>query len=300
MIYAILQGRIGNQLFIYSMAKMVAEETGDPDIVIDDSEVLKLNWVDSLSEYNLQGVRFVHDNKLLRKKFLLQYMSMKAFHFRMRNKSFWERYNAEKNGQDRFNKKGIIEIRDGYMPYKLYPRENYIIDGFFQSEKYFCKIKNLLIEELTLPFSMLKSYPGLDALRNRNSVCISIKVEHNVGSSIYDVCTNGYWKKAIDFIIEHVDNPLFFICSDNVDYVKKHLIDCNKYDCICQDKKQPVEVSLAVMALCKHYIIGNTTFGWWAQYLSKNQQKIVVAPSKWMKVDMPIDIYQDNWTLIEV
>ena len=62
----------------------------------------------------------------------------------------------------------------------------------------------------------------------------------------------------------------------------------------------PVHTSLAAMALCKHFIIGNTSFGWWAQYMSKNKNKIVIAPSKWMRIDMPIDIYQDNWMIIEV
>ena len=54
------------------------------------------------------------------------------------------------------------------------------------------------------------------------------------------------------------------------------------------------------MAECKHFIIGNTTFGWWAQYLSEFENKMVIAPSKWMAIDMPIDIYQNNWILIEV
>ena len=101
-------------------------------------------------------------------------------------------------------------------------------------------------------------------------------------------------------MIENVNNPLFFICSDNVEYVLEHLIDAAKYDYIIQDKKMPVHISLAVMAECKHFIIGNTTFGWWAQYLSVNQNKIVIAPSKWMAIDIPVDIYQKSWRLIEV
>ena len=78
------------------------------------------------------------------------------------------------------------------------------------------------------------------------------------------------------------------------------MIDASKYDYVVQDKSKPVYVSLAAMSECKNFIIGNTTFGWWAQYLSKTDNKIVVAPSKWMSVDMPIDLYEDGWHLIEV
>ena len=143
-------------------------------------------------------------------------------------------------------------------------------------------------------------YPDIVKIRNRNSVCISIKVQHNVGNSIYDVCNDGYWQKAINYICQNVEDPLFFICSDNVEYVKENLIDCTKYDAVFQNPKIPVNVSLSIMGQCKHFVIGNTTFGWWAQYLCKYDKKIVVAPSKWMKIDMPIDIYQNGWHLVEV
>lgn len=117
---------------------------------------------------------------------------------------------------------------------------------------------------------------------------------------MYDVCSNGYWEAAIKYILEHVSEPLFFICSDNVEYVKEHLIDFDKYDVITQDTSYPVHISLAVMAQCKHFIIGNTSYGWWAQYLSQNSDKIVVAPSRWYGINVPCDIYQENWHIIEV
>ena len=52
---------------------------------------------------------------------------------------------------------------------------------------------------------------------------------------------------------------------------------------------------------CKHFVISNSTFSWWAQFLSENNDKIVVAPNKWQKEDEKnaLDIYLDNWKLIE-
>ena len=121
-----------------------------------------------------------------------------------------------------------------------------------------------------------------------------------MGSSLYDVCNNDYYVKGIKYIIDNVEEPLFFICSDNVSYVLENLIDTRKFDYICQDRDVPVVESLALMGLCKHFILSNTSFGWWAQYFSDYEKKIVIAPNRWMRVDMPVDIYCRNWTLVDV
>ena len=59
-----------------------------------------------------------------------------------------------------------------------------------------------------------------EVFERRNSVCISIKIEHNAGSSIYDVCDEDYYRRAIAYIEKNVENPLYFLCSDNVEKAK--------------------------------------------------------------------------------
>lgn len=302
-IYMPLQGRIGNQLFQYAFARKIQIEMGkNTEIVMDDSDILRCQWENSLPFYNLPNVTYLHQSIIeSQNKLSKQYILRKAYRLFTRRKDYRSKFEEEKRLQKWFNSNGMFFCENGYIEPQINYDKPVYLEGYFQSEKYFLSIKEDIFRLLSgNQFFLLESYREIEKLRNRNSICISIKVEHNVGSSMYSVCGLEYWKKAIQYIINEVDNPVFFVCSDNVNYVLNNIIDVSKFDYIVQDKSMPVHISLAAMAECKHFVIGNTTFGWWAQYLSQNRNKIVVAPSRWMAIDMPIDIYQDGWHLIKV
>lgn len=302
-IYVMLKGRIGNQLFMYAFARQLEQEYNENAIiVIDDSEVLKANWENSLVFYDLKNVKYIHENMFVQSPhYRWKRILRTLFAYKWLKKDYMSKYKLEKKWSKFFNKHGIIFCENGFLPYQLNKKKDVFIEGYFQSEKYFSAVKRILLEDLKYTqFPNINNYPNLDKIKNRNTVCITVKVEHNVGNGPYDVCGMDYWKQAIEYICKKVENPLFLIGSDNVEYVLEHLIDTSKYDYVCQAQNFPVHESLAVMSLCKHFVIGNTTFGWWAQYLCEYEQKIVVAPSKWMNVEMPIDIYMDDWHLIDV
>lgn len=301
-IYLMLKGRIGNQFFIYSFARDLQKKLGDKtEIIIDDSEVLSMNWDNSLINYDLPNVKYVHNRKVLKSihwifKLVLLRLAQK---YTKANDDYNKRYNREKFIKPLLNLFGVLLCENGFIKFNIGYKRKYLLCGYFQSKQYFTSVN----EDVCSRFRMEKelgAYPNIDLVKNANTVCVSVKVEHNVGSSLYAVCGKEYWQEAIEYIIKTVPNPLFFICSDDVNYVKENLIDCSKYRVVFQDKMQPVHKTIAAMAQCKHFIIGNTSFGWWAQYLCENPDKIVIAPNQWMLVDMPIDIYESNWHLIDV
>lgn len=301
-----LQGRIGNQLFMYSLGKKLVSQYKARGVkarlVLCDSDILRLNWFNALPSYDLPDVEYIHDLKELDNgRINKKYFKRRIFHHFSKKKDYMALYTMEKKWQPVLNRMGLLLCENGYLPYTVYPKHDLYVEGFFQSEKYFADIKEDLLYDLrTEQFqSLIDKYTDIEKIKARNTVCISVKVEHNVGSNMYAVCGGDYWKRAIDYILLHVEKPYFMICSDNVQYVLENLIDADKYEYTVQDKNSPVYVSLAVMSLCKHFVIGNTTFGWWAQYMCKNSDKIVVVPSKWMLMDMPIDIYQDCMVKIE-
>ena len=310
MIYLNLMGRIGNQLFQYAFACAVQEEIGqDTKIVIDESSVIDKNWINSLREYSLPNVEFVQNEKcLLKKHFGVSAILLQIYRVLVRRKNTLSQYKLEKMLQPLFNHFGLIAIERGYWNYKINRKRNIILDGYFQSERYFERAKEKVIQLFDLT-DQLESvgYPFVEMLRERNSVCISIKVEHNAEQnrsteySAFDVCHEKYYEEAIEYILQNVEKPLFFLCSDDIEYARNHYLKNPQYDVVCQSKDFPVHYSLAAMSLCKHFIINNTTFGWWAQYLSKNENKIVVAPSRWKNNRDPVNIYdnQNNWHLVE-
>lgn len=306
MIYLILSGRIGNQLFMYAAAEEVRRQLGsNEEIVVNDRDVLKNNWVDSLKEYHLGNTKFTDEDysKYARgigiQSFLFRYYLDFAL-----PKDYKKKYEMETKKQSVFNRNGLILCQNGYLSHQELKKkgDKVIMMGYFQSEQYFANVCKVVRREFDLSqdISRFIKKDVLDLFISREVVCISAKVQHNVANPMYNVCSKEYWEKAITYILNNVKNPLFFICSDNVEYVMNNLIDTSKFYVIEQPKDIPVHIALALMSLSKHFIIGNTTYAWWAQYLCKNPEKIVVAPSKWMNSDMPIDIYQEGWKLIEV
>lgn len=300
MIYVDLKGRIGNQLFIYAFAEALRQKRGGKErIVFYDYPIVKENWINSLVDYHLDNIEYRHDVNfplaVKLKKFLLRLM----YHF-IRKGDYIKLADIEKFFQPLLSKLGIIACQNGYMQIPTPQTKDVYVTGYYQSPAYFKEIDKRLIQLFRLE-KLVDNLNSKDVehIKTRNSVCISIKVEHNVGNPIYDVCGGDYWEKAIKYILERVEDPLFFICSDNVEYVKDNLIDTTKYDTICQDKSLPVHLSLAIMGLCKHFIIGNTSFGWWAQHMSDNTDKVVVAPKPWVRVNMPIFLYEEKMHFID-
>lgn len=305
MIYLKLKGRIGNQLFMYAAARQIQYLKGDKDtIIIEDEDNIANQYVNSLKEYELDNVIFLDRTcEKYKRKFFFQRCLVRIDEKCIRKMNYNQSYKFEKGWQWLFNLFGLFRFRDGYVKYPKRFRRNIWIDGYFQSEKFFADVKEEIRNIYRLEYQVERSkYPNLELIQKRNAVCISIKVQHNAGNPMFDVCNEEYYARAIQYIQQRVDNPLYFVCSDNVQYVKEHLIDTSKYDVIEQDMSYPVHISLAVMAQCKHFIIGNSSFAWWAQYLASNSNKIVIAPSKWYGVpaDWQWDIYCENWVRIEV
>lgn len=148
-----------------------------------------------------------------------------------------------------------------------------ILKGYFQSYKYFDKIKVLnqfSIDEKTLKFIQL-NYPEI--LKQRFT---SIHVRRgDYMKMLFKHPFSGlkYYQKAIDLIGR---NENFIVVSDDIKWCKKYL---KLKRVIFVENTSPI-IDLYIQSYCQNNIMSNSSFSWWGAYLNKNGVK-VIAPRLW-------------------
>lgn len=167
---------------------------------------------------------------------------------------------------------------------------------YFQHEDYFKAAKDQVLKEFTLKNPL--SQAGKDALdrikSQNNSVSLHIRRGDYVQNPDHQLVDLNYYYKAVEYIKSKVENPVFCIFSDDINWVTENLhIDSSMY---ISNSNIPDYEELILMSECSHNIIANSTFSWWGAYLNKNQNKIVVSPTKWTPFQK--DIVPKEWIQI--
>lgn len=137
-----------------------------------------------------------------------------------------------------------------------------------------------------------------------NSVAVHVRKGKDYMQNVkYQTCGFDYYNAAIDLIKNKVENPKFFVFTDNAEWVKKNL---TFFDYELVNYNPAIgwgnHFDMQLMSNCKHNIIANSTYSWWGAFLNRNPSKIVIAPAKWFNSDNEIlnsDLaYCNNWILL--
>ena len=184
--------------------------------------------------------------------------------------------------------------------------KNCILKGFWQSEKYFAHCKDDIRKQFSfLPFDEKKNIAIMNKMEKENSVAIHLRKGADYLQSELmgkGLCGVEYYIKAIEYIKQNVDNPVFYVFTDNPEWVK----NLPKFDYILVDwnevagKKNFRDMQL--MSCAKHNIIANSTYSWWGAWLNPNPNKIVIGPTKFFnpinKFFSSSDIMCEDWVRI--
>lgn len=182
----------------------------------------------------------------------------------------------------------VVEPSFNFWPEFFNLSQGCYLYGYWQSEKYFHSVEKVIRSE----FNFREPLSGRNAelaIEIKNAQAVSLHVrrgdyvsDHKTGK-IMDICSLEYYKTAVAYIVERVEQPIFYIFSDDIDWVKQSLP--LRFPCKYVNHNRGIDSyrDMQLMSLCKHHVIANSTFSWWGAWLNSNPCKIVVAPRKWFR-----------------
>lgn len=270
-VICILKGGLGNQLFTYAAAKRLAIYN-NAELVIDVSSGFIRDYK---YKRNFMLMPFNIDARLVSYKKLMPFI-------RLRRKILIE---LEELGLLK-RKLYINQKGNDFNPsiLRLQFRKRIYFEGYWQSEKYFMDVKDVIYKEFEIIPPLDKTNQEIAGLiKRKNSVCIHVRWFDNPNNTNAGNNLNlEYYTKAISMIKKKIVFPHFFIFSDYPEQTKQ-LIKLSESESTYINNNNGDENAYAdfwLMTLCDHFIIANSTFSWWGAWLSKNSSKIVIAPSQ--------------------
>ena len=275
MIITKLMGGLGNQMFQYAVGRAVAHRANMPlKLDITYFETFKLRSY-QLDCFNIQE-DFASTKDI--ERFIPRRRQIGAFtYYKIRAKLLpWHK-------QKLIKERGVL-----YDPDIIKIKGNAYLEGYWQSEKYFADISDIIRREFTF-----KQRPNninnqiLTKIDGVNSVSLHIRRGDYVNNpktlNFHGVLNLDYYVNALNFISKKVKELYVFVFSDDIAWAKKNLVTTLPLYFIDHNRGEQEFEDLRLMSRCKHHIIANSSFSWWGTWLSSNTNKIIISPKNWFK-----------------
>ncbi len=243
-VYVQPSGGLGNQLFQVSAAYALAKRLDAPLRIVTRSNETEISK-------NFDARSFCINNKY----FYLE--------------------NIEFISQEEFKKincliVGEIDIFDDHKG-----KGNIILNGYFESEEFFkeysADIKKMFTQKnIRTPF-IEKHLPEI---KNCNSVAVHIR-RGDIRKDTFRTLPMTYYVEAMK-IFSNQKDVKFFVFTDDPVFAKECFQNLDNIEVITDGTATNLE-ELYLMSQCKHMIMANSTFSWWAAYLNSNSEKLKIS-----------------------
>lgn len=169
--------------------------------------------------------------------------------------------------------------------FEVYPNNSYL-NGYWQSERYFASVRDILLKDLIIKKDMSEQCNlTKDLILNSNSVSLHIRrgdyVSNKNATASHGILSLEYYNKAMAHLNGLNQDLKIFIFSDDMNWVKENLKLANECVYVDFNTGENSVFDMYLMSQCKHNIIANSSFSWWGAWLNQNPHKIVIAPEKW-------------------
>jgi Glycosyl transferase family 11 len=176
---------------------------------------------------------------------------------------------------------GSIYLKGGWQCYRYFENAAEIIRSDLQPKR--------------SPSQLNRAW--LERVRRSNSVCVHVRRGDYIQSGL-GLCPLSYYTEAATVMRNRVGNPVFFVFSDDLQWCREYfsidnavLVDANNSD-------DPVS-ELHIMSSCRHHIIANSSFSWWAAWLAESRKQVVIAPQPWVSFAPSVpDLIPPGWMIL--
>lgn len=295
-------GRIGNQLFQYAAAYSLAKRTGSKLYLFVDQDYEKANTY----QYGLTFLNIPKENIIYKNEKNEDYIRL-----------LYQDYGFQRNRNaiSFAGKDFRIQNVDDCNLYEVAERKNdkiLLVNDYMQSLTFINNYRNELLEQFKFTQIDFKKFLSIkEKLSQSNSVCIHVRRGDADKLSFYKTSIS-FHQQAIELTDKLIDNPRYFLFSDEILKVKNELKNYKNIEYI--EGYSPIE-DLYLMSNCGNNIITRSTFSLWAAYLNQNNG-LVIAPYKFYhdslyetfstlelkackKIIYETTCCPDNWILID-
>jgi hypothetical protein len=177
--------------------------------------------------------------------------------------------------------------------------------GYWQSERYFVDVAERIRSDFTLREPLapdnvrlleLARLPASVGLHVRRGDFVSLKD----AAQLHGLCSVDYYRRAIGLLKERYPDCRFLVFSDDPQWARAELPLDPSAVFVTGNEQRPEE-DLALMSACRHHIIANSSFSWWAGWLGYGAEQMVIAPTPWYasaKLDAR-DLAVPGWRYID-
>lgn len=307
MIIIQLAGGLGNQMFQYALYLQL--KSLGKEVKIDDAS----GFAEDEKRVPALGPFGVSYERPTRKELIQMLDSSLLPWSRVRRKLFGRK------------KKSYFEEDKRYHP-EIMTWDDIYLEGYWQTEKYFEAIAHEVrhvydTDRLLHDIKDSRLEDWLRIIDSTQSVSVHVRRGDYLlpeNQALFGgICTDTYYKEAIGRMMREQPDCRFYLFTNDKQWAKEQIAGYKKTMSCEPDAKAAnaelynnIEVidlgerndyaEFVLMSRCKHNILANSSFSWWASYLNRNADKIVLAPDRWLNGWDCEDIYRKDMRRVRV
>jgi len=292
-----LKGGLGNQMFQYALGYILSKTKNVPlyfDLRLMEEEKIKPSPRNVPRDFDLDvfGIK----KKIVSKKDLIKTIQF-SNNYRLRK--YISILLDKLNLFIFYEKKRVFNNRIFNNNFN-----NIYLDGLWQSEKYFKDFRDdiLSLYNFNKIKNKEKNISFLKKIDFSKSICLNVRRTDFINNPEHNVVNINYYKNAVSNFKNILgNNSEIYVFSDDLEWCKKNLKFNNINFVEHEYAGHKFYDYLYLMSSFKNFIIPNSSFGWWACWLSKYKDKIIMTPERWSGLidESLIDIVPPKWLRIK-